>query len=312
MPSALRNHQHELTDLAGTSSSGIVFGTDDTGLLTLTRPTVSGGELRVSDTNRPQEDGVAFGRDYRGAKTFNFEMGAITDDVNHLADTGREAANLDLLNRAEALWTHRKWRNDPLAMAMLRTCEAGRTSRCYGRPRRWEEAASAMTAEGYTPIVADFALIDDRWYSDTESSAQVTIIPSSEGGFYAPLIAPITTIASTEAKSTMVVGGYCSTWPVVEFKGPVVNPEVKIGDIVIGLDVGLAPGEVATIDPRPWRRRALRSTNDESLAGRLSSDTPAMRFMRVEPGTYPLAFRGRDTTGTATCTVRWRDARTRP
>lgn len=311
MPSStLRDHQHEISDVNG--NGGLLFGTEDTGFLTLTRPVVSGGDIRVGDVSRPQEDGDAFGRDYVGGKSFGFEIGVLTDALNGLGGANPEAANLDALNRLEAVWRSEKWRRDPTKYAMLRSREAGRTFRCYGRPRNYDEAAGTLTREGYTPVVADFKLVDGRWYADTEGSVQVTLVPSTEGGFIAPIIAPITTTYTTSAQNVLTVGGFTSTWMVVEFHGPVVNPRVQIGNLVIGLSGALTYDQVVTVDPRPWNRSVLRAPDGAGLAGRMSSETPKMRDMLMEPGTYDVTYKGQDATGTSFVKVRWRDARTRP
>src|SRR3954447_13488856 len=139
MSAVLRDHQHELTDLS--NGVGVVFGTAETGWLTTTRPTITPGELRANDTARPQEDGVAMGRDYRGNKTFVFEMYGMTDALNGLGGDAPHAAILDQLDALGSLWDDEKWRDDPSSYAMLRTCEAGRVTRCYGRPRDWTETA---------------------------------------------------------------------------------------------------------------------------------------------------------------------------
>lgn len=311
MPSVLRENQHELIELDGTG--GVVFGTEDTGYLTLTRPTIGGAEIAGSDLPRPQEDGIMLGRDFRGSKTYTFEVGVLTDALS-VGAVDPHQANLDYLNSLEATWVDDKWRSSPRAMAMLRSCEAGRTSRCYGRPRRWEEAVGNFTRLGYTPVMADFQLIDDRWYADVESVVEVFAPPSTSiGGLISPIISPITTTLSTTSATQFAdVGGFRSTWPVVEFHGPIQRPELRIGSMAIGLSINLGIGEVVTVDPRPWQRTVLRQSDGAGFAGKLSRATPVMRKMLMRPGRYACTLHGSDASGTAFARLRWRDARARP
>lgn len=287
MPAVLRDHQHEISDVNGNGS--LVFGTEDTGYLTIDRPSITPGEIRSATIARPQEDGAVFGRDFRGAKTYVFAIGVLTDELNEyggMFGTEPESANLDALNLLEARWTHEKWRANPTDYAMLRSNEAGRTSRCYGRPGRWEEAAGILTQHGYTPVVADFSLIDDRWYDDVEDSIVVT--PSS-------------------GAVPMAVGGFASTWVTVTFQGPVTNPSVTIaGAYSVGLTGTLTSTQSITVDPRPWARTVLRN-DGVSLPGWM--DGPKMKYMKVEPGTRNVTYTG---TGASSATLRWRDARLRP
>lgn len=305
MPTVLREHQHELCDLD--DNSVIVFGTEDTGYLTLSPPVTEGAEQTNGDRNRPQEDGRMFGRDYRGAKSVVFEIGVLTDHLS--ADAHR--ANLDYLDTLEGIWTDERWRDDPSAMVVLRSHEAGQTWRCYGRPRRYEEVVSKMTMLGYTPVVADFPLIDNSWYSDEEHAIDVTLGAGSLGGLKAPVKAPASTTQATSGSASMVVGGSRPTWPVVEFHGPITNPEVTIGSLVIGLDRILGAGEVLIFDPRPWQRTVYRESDGAGFAGQVSMRTPLMKRATIRPGEYTATLAGKDPTGTARVRVRWRDARSR-
>lgn len=309
MPAALREHQHEISSIDG--ATALVFGTLDTGYLTLVRPVHNSASQSNTDQPRPQEDGTVFGRDYRGSKTVTFEIGVITDALS-VGATDVHASNLDYLNSMEGFWMNEVWRSDPRAMAILRSCEAGRTSRAYGRPRKYDETAGVETQQGYTPVTCDFQLIDDRWYADIEQTVDINLLPAPDGGIVAPIKTPITTKLSTSNRITANVGGSRSTWPVVEFHGPVANPELTIGDLTIGLDMTLATGDVIVVDTTPWARTVLRQSDGAGFAGRLSHKTPVMRKCLMAPGSHALAYKGTDSTGTSYVRLRWRDARARP
>lgn len=311
----LTEHQYELSAV---DSNGLVFGTEDTGYLTLPRPSIASADQSNGDTSRPMEDGLMFGRDFRGGKSIGFEMGVLTDVANKglvavpPSPSAAYQMNLDYLDALENWWTDPAWRATPRSIAMLRTCEAGRTSRCYGRPRRYDEAVSALTRQGYSTVVCDFQMMDNLWYADAESSVTTTILPPPDGGFIFPLEFPLTTTLESSTEVVMVVGGTKATWVWVEFEGPVLNPSVTIGPLTVGLYGQVADEEVVTVDPRPWARTVLRESDGASLAGLMSSETPAMRDMLVKPGTYVVKFSGIDPTGTARVTLRWRNARSRP
>jgi hypothetical protein len=321
MSAVLREHQHEISTLDG--SRALVFGTEDTGYLTLSRPTFAGGDVRAADVERSQEDGMAFGRDYLGSKTVTFEVGVLTDELNMLDDGDAHRANLDHLDTLEGWWRDERFRNRATAMAVLRSHEAGQTWRCYGRPRAYEESAGRLTTSGYTPVVCSFALIDDRYYSDAVEQVEATLVPPPEGGIVFPLTSAgpdtkdkpgaslFTSTLETEGHTIARVTGARATWPWVEFHGPVLNPRVDIGELRIGLVGNLRFGESVTVDPRPWKRTVLRS-DGANLAGWLDPDTPALRHCLLYPGDHDVIFRGNDQTATARAVVSWRQARNRP
>lgn len=312
MPTPLRQHQYELSNLDGSNS--LVFGTEDTGYLTLDRPQHSGGEPRTNDVDRSEEDGPAFSRDFRTGKKVAFTLGVLTD-AGSIASVNPHFDNLDYLDRIESLWQDDDFRNVPGRMAMLRACEVtGRTVRAYGRPRQYGEAAGKFTQQGFTPVACEFDLTDNAWYSDEEHVVDATLIPANEGGFVAPLVAPITTFAATSGTPTvMVVAGNRATWPVIEFHGPVTDASVQIGAAyTVGIRGHIAYDETIVFDPAPWVRSAYRVGDDAGWADRLTATTPPMKNARIKPGTYGVNYRGVDPTGDSYVRVRWRTARSRP
>jgi hypothetical protein len=311
MPTALRQHQYEISAMDG--SSPLLFGTEETGYLTIDRPTHAGGDPRDADTDRDGEDGVAFGRDHRAAKTVSFSIGVLTDKASVNA-SNPHLMNLDYLDRLESLWQSRRFRDEPGRMAMLRACEVtGRTYRAYGRPRRYEEAAGRLTRSGYTPVVCDFKLTDNAWYADVESIVTATLRPSPQGGFKAPLVAPITSILERSiSTATATITGNRPTWPVIEFHGPSIDPSVQIGDFEAGIRGALAHDEVIVFDPSPWVRSVTRQSDGADMSGRLSAATVVMRRAQIDPGTHTVEYRGLDVTGESYARVRWRNARSRP
>ena len=310
MPAVLREHQHEL-NLPDAVGDGFVFGTEDTGYLTLNRPLSAGGDQRNADRDLPQEDGRGFGTDFRGAKMITYEIGVLTD---HLAANGpaRHRLNLDYLDGMEVLWNHEKWRETPDSMAMLRACEGGQTWRTYGRPRRYEEVVGKLTASGYSNIVADFAMKESTWYSDQEYSADVSLPTGIENGLVAPLTAPLSTVQGTNGSATIIVGGSKRTWPVVEFTGPVSYPAVQIGSMWVALNMDIAAGQTIRYDPRPWVRSVFRVGDNASYANAIANITPRMPNAYIAPGQYAVTMYGQPTGAGASTRIKWRNARARP
>lgn len=304
MPSELLEHQHELT--TEDESLSLVFGTEATGYLTTTYPAIGNGDDTIGDTSRFREDGDAFGEDYLGGKTVTFEIVVLTDNEEDPHGAGAEA-----LAEFEGIWKKRTLRDRSGKYAILRSMVGGKLRRAYGRPRRYEEQTGSLTRKGIANLVCDFKVQDGRWYDDALSVATISIAAASDGGIITPVVTPVTTIASTSETSAMTVGGKTETWPVVTFHGPVTNPRVNIGDaMTVALNDTLASGQSVTVDPRPWVR-SVRRNDGASKGGKLTYDTPPLRRMLLEPGTYELTYEGIDLSGSSWASVEWRDAYSR-
>lgn len=313
MPAVLREHQYELCDVNG--NNGTVFGTEDTGYLTLSRPVLTTGDPRTNDAEAAGADGIRFGRDYYSTGTLNFEVGVLTDHLTNLAGGQTKLRrNLDALNALQWQWKHKRWRNDTRTVAMLRAHEGGEVWRFYGRPRRYDEVVGTLTDDGYTPVVMDFVLADDAVYSDAVYSIGVPIgAAGSAPGLIFPLSSEFTSVQRTAGGGAMVVAGSRDTWPVVQFTGPCLEPSVVIeGALHIGLTGSLAPGEVVVCDPRPWVRSCVRTNDGVGFSGRLDRATPKMEDWAVSPGSYNVVMSAKDNTGWSGAALSWRHARSRP
>lgn len=306
MPTELRDNQHEL--LLPDGSLSLVFGTATTGFLATAYPAIESGDAQLGDVQRVREDGVSFGEDYLTGKTYTFEVAVLSDRAANPERAGSEA-----LNVLEGVWRDERFRKHSWSYGMLRSRFDGFTTRCYGRPRRYAETTGRATRKGHTPVIADFAVADGRWYDDNERQAQATLHIPSEGGLIAPLVAPLTTTAESHAGSVLEVGGRLTTWPVVTFHAPngVHNPKARIGSLVIGLRTTIPAGMSVTVDPRPWVRTVTRS-DGANQAGKLTHDTPPLRECLIPRGRHSLQYSGHDNSASSTVEVTWRDAYARP
>lgn len=319
MPTVLREHQLEMLDSSETRA--LLFGTEDTGYLTLSPPAWKAGDARDDDLERPHEDGRFFGRDLRGGGMCSFEIGVLTDQF---ATGGITPYRLDsdYTSTLADWWDDEDFRSEPSDLTVLRECRAGRTWRAYGRPRRFDAVKSKLAQLGYTPVVCDFAVIDNRVYADVPETLTIPLVAPPEGGFTDLFEDPITTTAASSNDDVIVIGGKKKTWPWVEFRGPVASPAAtftlldqtgpnQIPPFTIGLTASIPDDLTVTVDPRPWSRGVYRE-DGANYAGALSVVTPMLRQMLLRPGRYNVTFTGTDATGTSTCTVNWREARSLP
>lgn len=306
----LDDHQWQLADPE--TDGGIIFGTADTGIQTITAPDLGAREPRTQDREMPREDGTAFGVDYEQGTTITFECNVMTSGW---------AEQSDLLDQFRAAWSKAEFRKNHAAYAVLKSCAAGRMRRAYGRPRRFAETDGNLTHDGYTAVVCDFATRDGLFYDEQPKITSIPIAEPPSIGFTTPIyvtgVDPNTiafqtdTLEPDQQPGVVTVDG-SPTWAWIEVQGPVTNPRVGLGSLVLELDTHIPEGDSVILDPRPWSRGIRRVSDGASLAGRLTWETPPMGEWLLQPGSYELTYSGFDITGTSTALVRWREAHHRP
>jgi hypothetical protein len=192
---------------------------------------------------------------------------------------------------------------------VLSTTQGGRSRRWYGRPRQSAPAASKLTRQGYTPVVASFFAVHTGSFDDVEQSVRVDMAPPPHRGIRGPLKVPLTMVGEGAARTPgeIVVGGNRATWPVITIAGPISQPVCElVGRWKLQLNLTLKAGERVTIDPRPWARTVLRG--NASVAGLITRSSPLLEDLLIPPGRQDFILRGTDATATAYMTVAWRDA----
>lgn len=136
----------------------------------------------------------------------------------------------------------------------------------------------------------------------------VGLVPAQIGGLVAPLVAPLTTAASSTRARPFTVGGVGDVWPIISVHGPIqtgARVELTHG-WSIQLNRPLAYDEVATIDSRPGQRSMDvngRAMNVLSPAGDRISQ------VSMSPGVHEVSLRGTSLEGTATVTLKWREVK---
>jgi hypothetical protein len=261
-------------------------------------PDLGSSEIQVDDANRPREDGIAFGIDFRGAVTITFALAIVADD---------EAGARDLAALVSRVWRGDAVRRTPGGLATLSSRLGSRDRVVFGRPRRFAQD-DTHAPEGVILLTADFQCVNDVSYSTEATVESVTLVPPPSGGLMSPLSAPLTTVAPASRPGGIEVGGELPAWPVVEIEGPVTDPEVQVtNEWTLALRADVPEGDAVVIDSRPWKRSITRRSDGASLAGVLTRSSVPLSKTGLAPGGYEISLRGIDGTGTASMRFSWHD-----
>lgn len=257
-------------------------------------------EWITQDSVNTRRGNNAFGRDVLGAKTWVWESHADRTSVEEAVDT---------LERFSAAWAPEDLVERPGTQTALRYSIAGRERRVYGRPRRYAAPPNNMILGGYVPVTHDFKLVDPRTYDDDESSALISYSSTIEhGGFVFPAVFPLVTSANVgTGVSQITVGGNAKTYPIIRFNGPWTNPAMITPDWEIAWFGGLSAGEWVEIDTRPWKLTVLNQSGASAVEG--LSKRVYFEDIVLKPNTQPqISLDGISTSGSATASIRWRNA----
>lgn len=255
-------------------------------------------DTAFADATIPRTDGVRMGEDFDGSSSVTLPV----------TIRGRDEAHVETL-RDEFLrvWRADKVRRTPGAVVEL-VSSRGRS--LFGRPRN-PLVDDSSTRFGICRVTASFSAVSPLWWG-AEQSHVADLTGGISGGLVAPLTAPLTTTGEVEERSQMVVGGMHASPLMVVFQGPVTNPYVRVGDLLVEATGSLAWDERLVVDASPWRRTVTRewTTTDETrpAGGRLAARSTPLSALALEPGEYDVFFGGVSATGDASCTLVWRDA----
>lgn len=250
------------------------------------------------DQDNPTRGGTGFGRDVLKGPTWGWNLH--TNGV----DT---ATALEALGRFKSAWRAKDIRQKPGAVTVMRYRLNGRYRRIWGRPRRLAAPPTNEILSGKIPITVDFKAADSYTYDDEDKVLTLTLQQGSTGGFVFPLAFPFTTLPVGLAQQQAVVGGDADTYPVVRFRGPVVNPSLETDDWTLALDLSIGAGDYVEVDLRPWAMTAMYN-GDYSVAGALGR-RQYMAKMKFQPGAGTMmVYRGVSDSTSSTCEVRWSDA----
>jgi len=256
-------------------------------------------DIVTQDSPNPLSDGIQFGRDYKRGGAWVWS--AFLDGVD-------PATALQALEDLQTVWESDEYRTVLQDVRTLRYGLAGRTRRIYGRPRRFAAPPGNKIMQGTSAVTMDFLKADPLHYDDTEKVVTLQAQPAAGSGFTWSFTWPLLYAGSTTASQTIAVGGRARTAPVVTFTGPASNPSIVIGEFRIDVIGQIAAGDVLVIDCRPWKMSMTLNGQPVSSSRLRLSRRTNLSTARLKPGNYAAAFLVSDLTGTATATVRWRDA----
>lgn len=272
-------------------------------------------------------DGYAFGTEAHdvwvhsldlGSRAVNFtetrlrggrgrRMGRATEDAPEWTFDLRVKAvdTYDALGRLRTAWAGPE---RPGEYSTLRYGLPGRRRRVIGRPRHFTTDENTVRHAWHfqrSEVLATFQLADPRTFDDVAQQVTLSIVPATVGGLEAPLVAPLSTVRSSEPRAGHVTSHGLAPAPLtVTFAGPVTDPVVRGDGWEIGLRGALAYDQTVTVDALAGT--AVRQ-DGASVAGRLTRAT-RLQDAALTPGQQEITFGGSDPTGTATATITWRDA----
>lgn len=251
---------------------------------------------RTSDRPSPTGDHARFGRDFRSPAKWTFTMATNRDTAGQALDT---------LEAASKVWVGDPARSKPGSVLELRYRLGGRDRMVYGRPRRFAPAIDPMLWSGTGTVVADFDLADTMYYDDVVRTAELSILPGTTSGLKGKLSGNLSTTAPNEkATSVSDVGGTGTAPFTALIHGPISNPWLIEDGWRIDIATTLAFDQYLIVDTRPWAQTVVRN-DGVSLAGSLSRTT-RLSNCRLKPGGTVLRFGGKDKTGRAYCSIKWR------
>lgn len=279
------------------------FGTADTDYPFSVQVDIGEVDRQVQDAAHPTSDGVIMGRDRLRGFTLGFDC-RILQEYPVSAKPWLNA--LDLYDEFVAKWAADAIRLTPGEYATLANTDRSRM--VYGRPRGIAPKTGRLR-KGYLDFQMDFDTISPHFYSTTEKVASLTTTPPPSSGFTAPLGSPISTTVGNVEEAPMVNAGNRAAWPIITLNGPGADSSVELFSGTTRLwqvrtTEKLAFDETLIIDTRPWHRSA--TINGRPANGTLRGDR--LDRCTVPVGSFTIRYKVKDKTGTATASIRWRDA----
>lgn len=294
----LKDYQFEI--LPGPDATdGFVFGIG--AAVSLNDGGFDPGELETitQDSQNTRRGVNAFGRDVPGAKTWVWESHTDQDDA--------ESA-VAVLEDMSAAWQPYE-AEQPGWVTAVRYRLAGRDRRVFGRPRRYAAPPTNLILNGMVPVTHDFTCVDSRTYDDIESSAEIPYSSGATGGGFSFATSFPLGIEASEGVGAqqIAVGGNARTFPVIRFNGPWVNPSIDTGQWRLSWKGTVPASGWVEIDCRPWKLTVLNQSG-ASVVGGLTRTTWLEDCWFAPKSRPTLMLGGTSSAGSATASVRWRNA----
>ncbi|MFJ4880071.1 hypothetical protein ACIP93_33355 [Streptomyces sp. NPDC088745] len=319
----------------------LTFGRTTSGLYLMADPETKVADLDDSTTPLPGEDGVRMGRDYQRTLTVALELGVDTVDApiagwNYLFPSGGSDApigtgspqhiappptperramwNMEGVSIARTAWRADAVRRRAGGVAWLRRQSAGRVRLLYGRPRKFAVVHEKYSRQGFTPLLADFEAVDDRFYDDTSRQVEMygrSNVPPTAWRPGRPQ--PPQSGAGERLLTGLHVRGRLATHPWITFHGPGRNYELTVDGLwTVQLNVDLDVGQSVRLDSRSWARTVVNVKTGASVADKLSRSSPLLRDVLLPPGMHTARMRFARRPGITfvgpRIEIEWRDA----
>lgn len=255
-------------------------------------------DLRSSFTDRINRDGVMVSREWLGKASWQFTISTNGDSL-------REA--LDTAGALESVWKRPSVRNSTAPAVLEYSYDGENWYRILGRPGRFTSLKPDVHATlGVGVLDIEFVQTDPRHFASTEASTRINAVPASIGGIVAPVISPITTVASGGARAGRIINSGDLPAPVtVTFYGPSTNPKVRTSEgYEIAYNGTLAHDRSVTIDPL---NHSVTMDNGVQVPGRLSRRT-RLSSLTVPPGSSDWFYEATDATGSSYVELSYRDS----
>jgi hypothetical protein len=248
--------------------------------------------LRISEYDKPGEDGGVVSSSYYGQRAITFQG---------LVQGGSDAAHE--ANR-QALLAACALQRDSSAFPVLKlleiTTKAGQTFFTYVQVKRLQlDVGRGTTSRFMVSLVAP----DPRLYTAGENTTGSITRPSG-GGFILPVNVPIVSDPQSGGSATINNAGTIPTYPKLILKGLLTNPYIlnsTLGE-AFQLNRTIAVGETVTID---MAEKTVLLNGTSSL---LSAKTTDSRWWSLEPGTNLIAFSSGSASDDGTLEITWHDA----
>src|SRR5690606_38047581 len=158
---------------------------------------------------------------------------------------------------------------------------------------------------GVAGATGDFEMADPNWCG-VGRSAFVRFIAGTLTGFKFPATFPVVTVGERQTTELVRVTGECPTPVVVDVQGPIVNPLIQVGPLRFETKVSVPSGQKLVINGWPGERAI--TLNGKPVPGVVSGASTRLSEAVLSPGDHEVSLRGTSSSGTASLTVRWRDA----
>lgn len=291
-----QNYQFAFGD--GTVGDQWVFGGPGAGVQVLQ---VDGLEalpsLRTQDSNRGYMDGSFSGRDFIDARSVTFTLQIMSDNTNSMQTYLAELQKYLMPQRS--------------GLNVLQVYLPGGRGvrRLYGRVRKRQITIDPQYVYGRAIAQLEFYCPDPRIYSDTASSYTINSLSSLSRSYNRTynLTYP-TSVSGSSGSVTLTNQGNYETWP--SFSISVSSPSTSCSGVIL---TNYTTGDVLS-----FPNLTLGATDtlvlDSDLRTVLVSSSPARNTLSVTSRWFPLPPATPQiiglsaTTGTASCTITYRDA----